>query len=283
MLQFSLLIVLKLRLDSNQIAAGLINMICNWVGERREGGGEIEALLEVFTKNWCPASIHWLYSDAGIDDLSLWLFSTHFISCFRQGWAATLAISRFPNTGEDYYSPRIMTPWCFCLTKQHKFQTIERFISQSPASVFVQYTIMGITTKNACISIHLRLCLASAHQDTDTAVFCWLHLKGLVSWYLVMACWCCWWLLDAGSSGCLIYHSHNWYFLYAQWCWDWTKNEHNCTHYYIKSFTSKLSTQPRSDQAAGCCCWTTTTTLERERRQLVTGLHLYLYSGSGRF
>ncbi len=71
MLQFSLLIVLKLRLDSNQIAAGLINMICNWVGERREGGGEIEALLEVFTKNWCPASIHWLYSDAGIDDLSL--------------------------------------------------------------------------------------------------------------------------------------------------------------------------------------------------------------------
>ena len=67
-----------------------------------------------------------------------------------------------------------MTPWCFCLTKQHKFQTIERFISQSPASLFVQYTIMGITTKNACISIHLRFYLASAPVDTVTAVFCWL-------------------------------------------------------------------------------------------------------------
>ena len=179
MLQFRLLIVLKLCSDSNQIAARLINMICNWVGVRRPGGRDRDSAWSIHKKlgpSKHPLVIFWCWY--------WWLESLIIFNSFHflrlgKGWAATLAISRFPNPGEDYYSPRIMTPWCFCRTKQHKFQTIERFISQSPASVFVQYTIMGITTKNACISIHLRFYLASAPAvDTQTLLHFVGYLKG---------------------------------------------------------------------------------------------------------
>ena len=173
-------------------------MICNWVGERqaaeRRDRGSAWSIHKKLVPSKHPLVIFWCWY-WWLESLIIFN-SFHFLPRLQTGLGRTLAISRFPNTGEDYYSPRIMTSWCFCLTKQHKFQSIERFISQSPASVFVQYTIMGITTKNACISIHPRFCLASAHKDTDTAVFCWLYLKGLVSWYLVMACWCC--LMVAG-------------------------------------------------------------------------------------
>ena len=146
-------------------------MICNWVGERQAAGrrdrGSAWSIHKKLVPSKHPLAIFWCWY-WWLESLIIFN-SFHFLPRLQTGLGRTLAISRFPNTGEDYYSPRIMTSWCFCLTKQHKFQSIERFISQSPASVFVQYTIMGITTKNACISIHLYL-LASA-PASDTAVF----------------------------------------------------------------------------------------------------------------